>query len=370
MSKKLKLKIGNHTDVGQVRSINQDSFGVSSTDWGDLFIVADGMGGHKGGEVASKLTVQHIIKSFEKDKVLNPLSFLNKSIIEANSIVSKKSSEDISLDGMGTTVVAMIVKGSKAFIAHVGDSRLYIYRNKKYFQITKDHSVVQKMVDEGIIKDSEMETHPRKNQILQAVGLNNIEPSLTAEVIYKNDIILLCSDGLTGEVDTKTIFNLLNSNDMQLSTQKLINEANKNGGNDNITAILVKVLSGGEKNFDPGASQIIQPKKKKLKFSKFLILPIFIIFLLSLFVYNFIIPTDEIEKDKYDQKEYDDENDDNPLNFENNQDSSNVKDTTTVNLSSNNDSLSNIPNENNNHFNSNDTIPTDTINSSNKKRIQ
>jgi protein phosphatase len=267
MSKDLKLRIGNHTDKGMVRKVNQDSFGSVKSDWGKLYVVADGMGGHKGGETASKMIVDHLCQKFEKDKGDNPLNFLNDVIIEANSIVMKKAEEEKELEGMGSTVVAVIISNTNSYIAHVGDSRCYLFRHKTPYQLTKDHSVVQKMFDEGVIDVEDMETHPRKNEILQAVGIGEVKPSLRSEPLYKGDILLLCSDGLSGEVSSKEMLSLIKQKDLMSSAKKLIAMANERGGPDNSTVVLVSVDSGSKpsKNAIPAPIMKVKPVKKTPK---------------------------------------------------------------------------------------------------------
>ena len=260
MSKKLKLSIGNHTDKGMVRKVNQDSFGSAKSGWGKLYVVADGMGGHKGGETASKMAVDYICNKFKKEKIDNPLNFLNDAIIEANSIVIKKAKEEKELEGMGSTVVAVIISNSNAHIAHVGDSRCYIFRQQTPYQLTKDHSVVQRMVDEGVISIDEMETHPRKNEILQAVGIGDVKPSLRSESLFKNDILLLCSDGLSGEVSAKEMWSEVKKGDLMSASKNLVAMANERGGPDNSTVILIKVDSGSKPSKDAIPAPIMQPK--------------------------------------------------------------------------------------------------------------
>lgn len=245
MAGKFSYKVGNHSDKGMVRANNQDSFGSAKNSWGEIYIVADGMGGHKGGEVASQMTVSHITDSFKQaDKNVKPVEFLEKSIQKANQLVVKKGKENKALEGMGTTIVCILMTGNISHIAHVGDSRLYIFRYNKPYFVTKDHSVVQDLLDKGLITAKEAENHPNKNKILQAIGTGNITPSITIEKLYKGDSILLCSDGLTGEVKVNNIHSVIKMNEPVVATERLIARANKNGGSDNITAIVIKVDKG------------------------------------------------------------------------------------------------------------------------------
>jgi len=245
MVKKIdKYSVGNHTHLGMVRKVNQDSFGSAKTAWGDLYVVADGMGGHKGGEIASKLTVSFLCDEFKKKRVEEPNKFLADKLVLADKVVIKKTEDEKKLEGMGTTVVAVIIKENKAYYAHVGDSRIYLFRNKKGMQLTKDHSYVQQLVDQGLIKPNEAENHPQKNKILQAIGIGNINPSLDTIDLYKNDVLLLCTDGLSGEVNKEEMWSTIESSNPMESCKNLVNLANKRGGPDNSTVIIIQINEG------------------------------------------------------------------------------------------------------------------------------
>jgi serine/threonine protein phosphatase PrpC len=250
----IKYSFGNHSDVGKKRKINQDSFGTAKNDWGEIFIVADGMGGHKGGEVASKITVDHMCNAFKiASKDTSPVVFLERTINSANDTVLAKAQEGPEYEGMGTTIVAVIIKDNEAHIAHVGDSRLYLFRYNQPFFKTKDHSFVQDLVDQGLISEAEAETHPNKNRILQAIGTGQVKPDITTQTLYKGDHILICSDGLSGEVNETELFNELNSSKPMVASKSLVDLANERGGPDNITVIAIHI-DKGEK----------PPKKPKL----------------------------------------------------------------------------------------------------------
>jgi len=242
--RKGKYSVGNHTHKGMVRKVNQDSFGSVKTAWGDLYVVADGMGGHKGGETASKLTVTLLCDEFKNNQVKNPTKFLTEKLVLADEVVRKKADDDNKLKGMGTTVVAVIIKNNKAYYAHVGDSRIYLFRNKKGTQLTKDHSYVQQLVDQGLIKPEEAENHPQKNKILQAIGIGNVKPSSDTTDLYKNDFLLLCSDGLSGEVNKEEMWSFIESSSPMESCKNLVNLANKRGGPDNSTVIIIQINQG------------------------------------------------------------------------------------------------------------------------------
>ena len=245
MAQKVSISVGNHTDKGMVRKNNQDSFGSAKNSWGELYIVADGMGGHLGGEVASKIAVDHLCDAFKTGQGENdPIQFLDSTIQEANKAVLNEASKKPEYEGMGTTVVAVIIKNNIAYFAHVGDSRIYLYRYKKKFFVTKDHSVVQDLLDKGLINEQEAENHPQSNRILQAVGTAKISVTITTHELYKGDYLLLCSDGVTGEVTENEILSTVLKLNPMPASKALIDMANKNGGSDNSTCIVIKVENG------------------------------------------------------------------------------------------------------------------------------
>ena len=234
------------SDIGKARDMNQDYYYIP--DWEDevnLYILADGMGGYNGGEVASKLatmtTVNYIKSNFEqtekdRDNILN----LIKSAMEyANMVVYEKSNEDKELEGMGTTLEVCLIYGGKAYIGHVGDSRIYRIRNELIRKLTHDHSYVEKLVNDGTISKEEASHHPKKNMLTKALGCKAfLEPDVTVKTINKNDTILMCSDGLTNMLEEKEIYEIIKE-DYKLAADKLINMANEKGGYDNITAIVI-----------------------------------------------------------------------------------------------------------------------------------
>ena len=239
-----------YSDVGAVRKVNEDAYYISEFDENNngFVIVADGMGGHNGGKTASKTAID-IIAGCIKTSDLKNLggsqieSVLIKSIDDANSAVLGKALCDEKLSGMGTTVVICAVINQKAFIANVGDSRLYLVRNKEISQITKDHSVVQQLIDMGKITKSEAQHHPNKNLITRAVGSDiKTEADIYLCDLKKDDIILLCTDGLTNMVDDLMILDCINKNDdINEAVNILGKTANNNGGYDNITVIALKI---------------------------------------------------------------------------------------------------------------------------------
>ena len=238
------------TDVGLVRDHNEDFYFIHESnvqkDY-SLLIVADGMGGHEAGEVASELSVTCFVEEFDKlelKKVSNIEKHLSDSLKNANSQVFDKSKETETL-GMGTTFTSVLFYDNRLFFAHVGDSRAYLLRKNKMIQITQDHSWVAEQVALGIIKPEDAINHPRNNIITRAIGLNSsVEVDVSSMKVYKGDILLLCSDGLSGLVSDKSIEEIISINDFQKIPDKLIEIANQNGGTDNITVLVGMVTSG------------------------------------------------------------------------------------------------------------------------------
>ena len=235
------------SDIGKARQINEDSYFASKPDDEiQLFIVADGMGGYKGGEIASSMAINsaknYILSNFEKSKIDKEtlLSLVKSSSQYANMVVYEKAQKDEELRNMGTTLDVCLIYQNKAFISHIGDSRIYRIRKEFMRKLTKDHSYVQQLVDEGKITKEEGMNHPKKNMLIKALGCTEfIEPDSMIKGFIRGDIILMCTDGLTNMVSEQEIFNILKNNSSEPSTI-LIAKANKTGGLDNITPIVIK----------------------------------------------------------------------------------------------------------------------------------
>lgn len=235
------------SDIGMARQINEDSYYISKPDDEiKLFIVADGMGGYNGGEVASNLAVQaahnYILSNFEKAKESKELllDLAKNSMQYANKIVYEKALQDEEFKNMGTTLDICLIYGNKAYISHIGDSRIYRIRKEFMRKLTKDHSYVQQLVDEGKITKEESMNHPKKNMLVKALGCTEyIEPDVMIKAFIKGDIILMCTDGLTNMITEEEIFRIIKSNEENPS-EELIKKANENGGLDNITAVIIK----------------------------------------------------------------------------------------------------------------------------------
>jgi len=236
------------SDVGKARELNEDYFSVSyPEDKIQVFILADGMGGYNGGEVASKLAVQ-AAKSYietnydevDKENRELVLRLLKDACQYANMIVYEKATHDPNLSQMGTTLDICLVYQNKVFIAHIGDSRIYRIRREFIRKLTKDHSYVQTLVDEGKITQEESSHHPRKNMLMKALGIQSfIEPDTCVRAFLKDDVILMCSDGLTNMVPESEIYKIIRENPAD-STKLLVQKANDEGGKDNITAIVIR----------------------------------------------------------------------------------------------------------------------------------
>lgn len=233
------------TDVGVKRTMNQDSLYCSDNAVGsfqNLFIVADGMGGHKAGDYASRLCIESMVSMIRSSGSKTPVTLFEEAITYANRTVYQAALEDKEFEGMGTTMVACTLQGDTLYVANIGDSRLYLLR-KELQQITTDHSLVEEMVKIGNITESEARVHPQKNIITRALGIDEMVQADYFELqIQPEDVILLCSDGLTNMVEDDDIEYILHHNQsLEEAGNALIEKANANGGSDNITAVLVQV---------------------------------------------------------------------------------------------------------------------------------
>lgn len=241
------MKTYSITDVGISRTMNQDYYYTSEKSVGNLpnlFIVADGMGGHNAGEYASKYAVETIVRAVEASKSTKPQEIFEDSIKEANRHLIQKASEDVSMSGMGTTVVVLSIIGNTIHVANVGDSRLYLVNNEMH-QITRDHSLVEEMVRRGEVDKELAREHPDKNIITRAVGaIEDIEVDYFEAEICPEDEILMCTDGLTNMLEDESIRIIMKGQrDTAEKAERLIEAANKNGGKDNITVVVIKPFS-------------------------------------------------------------------------------------------------------------------------------
>ena len=235
------------SDVGKVREMNQDYYYISnSLDEVQLYILADGMGGYNGGEIASKIAVEtaknyieNNFKEIEKDRD-SIIQLLGSSMEYANMVVYEKSQEKPELHGMGTTLEICLIYNNKVYIGHIGDSRIYRIRKEFIRKLTQDHSYVQKLVKEGKITKEQAEVHPQKNMLARALGCNAfVEPDVMVKGFLKDDILVMCSDGLTNMVKTEIIYQEANKN-IEQAPKELVRIANENGGKDNVTVVIIK----------------------------------------------------------------------------------------------------------------------------------
>jgi len=238
------------SDIGKAREINEDSYYITEDPLNkiQLFILADGMGGCNGGEIASRQAIlsakNYIENNFEdtpKDKD-SLIQLVASSLEYANMVIYEESKKDINLEGMGTTLEVCLIYNNRAYIGHIGDSRIYRIRKDFIRKLTQDHSYVQKLVQDGTITKEEAEHHPKKNMLMKALGVNAfVEPDVMVKGFQKGDILIICSDGLTNMVDINDIFKAVNQN-FEMATKDLVDLANQNGGIDNITIITIKNL--------------------------------------------------------------------------------------------------------------------------------
>ncbi|MGI6010560.1 MAG: Stp1/IreP family PP2C-type Ser/Thr phosphatase [Ruminococcus sp.] len=238
------MKVYSVTDVGQVRQSNQDYIYASSRQIGNLpnlFIVADGMGGHNGGDFASRYAVETFVETVKADTNFNPIKIIRNAIETANRELLKEAKKNEKLRGMGTTVVAATVVGHYAYVANVGDSRLYI-AGQKMDQVTRDHSLVGEMLRMGELSKEEARTHPDRNIITRALGTgNDVAIDFFDVKLEKDAKIVLCSDGLYGMVSDEEMYDVLREcGDGSDPSVALMEKANENGGKDNIAVIVVE----------------------------------------------------------------------------------------------------------------------------------
>src|SRR5689334_20485997 len=254
------------TDVGMIRSGNEDNFEVDASRDRGMFIVADGMGGHAAGEVASEMAVQTVkreligvLKDLEGDAAA--VQKLTDALRKANRTIHDRTITEVDKQGMGTTASVLLVSPTRYLIGQVGDSRVYLLRDGALAQLTKDHSYVQEQVDAGFLTPEQARYHPYSNVITRCVGASpDVEPDIYRGDVKIGDLFLVASDGLTGMVDDRRLAQLLSSRaEPERKVQALISEANGRGGLDNITAIIVQVLETGPASTDPNLTSEVKP---------------------------------------------------------------------------------------------------------------
>ena len=231
-------------DVGRCRDINQDYIFLSEEPMGNLpnlFLVADGMGGHRAGDLASEYTVSRVCEAVTKSMQKIPFQILKGAFQYANQKLIEKAGESPAYAGMGTTLVAVTVQDDTAYVANVGDSRLYKIGGT-IEQITEDHSLVEEMVRMGEISKEEARNHPEKNIITRAIGVSEtVEPDYFDTKLEKGECLLLCSDGLSNMLEDAQIKEILDRRtNLRSGAEELVREANRNGGKDNIAVVLIE----------------------------------------------------------------------------------------------------------------------------------
>lgn len=231
------MRFGMTTHVGKVREKNEDSMGAR----GSLFIVADGMGGHNAGEIASALVVEHVLgmdvdaESFE--------DALQDAVDRANAALLETARENSDCSGMGTTLAVLKLMDNRAYIAHVGDSRVYHWRDGVLQRMTRDHSLVEELIQNGGITSEQARNHPQRHILTRALGSSESPEVAFAQIAYvPGDRFLICSDGLTGVISDEELAKILGSiDDLQALAEHLVDLANERGGPDNITVITVEL---------------------------------------------------------------------------------------------------------------------------------
>src|SRR5258708_10410176 len=254
VAKLLRLDVAQLTDVGRKREHNEDNMAyVIPKDQqvmakkGALFIVADGMGGHAAGEVASEIAVDTVSYVYYQDDSDDVSVSLLHAIKRANALIHQRAAENMLRSGMGTTCVAAVLRGNMAYIANVGDSRAYLVRNGQVKQGSQDHSWVAEQVRAGLLTEEQARTHAQRNVITRSLGTQaDVEIDVYHEELHEGDSLVLCTDGLSGLVSDEELLRIVDQFVPQESVYHLVERATENGGPDNITAIVVRVHEGGE----------------------------------------------------------------------------------------------------------------------------
>jgi serine/threonine protein phosphatase PrpC len=251
----VRIEVGSATDIGRVRERNEDSILVDPP----LYVVADGMGGHRGGQVASQLALETM-----EELAADGSGSLAEHVRRANRAVWDRALEDERLAGMGTTLTAARIDGSAALLAHVGDSRAYLLREGMLRQLTTDHTLVARMVSSGEISEAEADVHPHKNVLTRAIGTDEqVEVDEDTVALQADDRLLLCSDGLTGMVTEEQIQAILEHSDgAQQAADRLVKAANRAGGIDNISVVVLDAIGEGDDETPGPGRRVATPSSR------------------------------------------------------------------------------------------------------------
>ncbi len=239
----MKLRSTGLSDVGLKREANEDFFALDES--AGLFVVADGLGGHVAGRVASELAVGRFLASMGAPGSASDLARLRAACVSAHQAILERVAADSALRGMGTTLSALWFREGRVALAHVGDSRIYVFRDRKLHGLTFDHSLVNEMIFRGALTHRQARTHPYRHVITRALGVgDSIEPDTVELGALPGDIFLLCSDGITGQMDHEDLAQVLlaGGSDLETTAQRLIDIANESGGDDNATVVLAELV--------------------------------------------------------------------------------------------------------------------------------
>lgn len=252
MTRRPSVLAGDRTDPGQARELNEDAWGTPETMRVDpvllerkgwLYAVADGMGGHAAGDVASQQAIATLFQEYYADPSTDIAKSLQRAFQTANEVIHEQASTDQTKAGMGTTLVAAVIREDQLYVANVGDSRAYLIRDGKAQQLTRDHSWVDAQVRSGLLTAEEARQHIYRSIITRALGTKpQVKTDIFPHKLRPNDAILLCSDGLSNEVDDDTIGEIISREQPQAAADELTRQAKESGGHDNITAVVVRVL--------------------------------------------------------------------------------------------------------------------------------
>ncbi|MFW5628521.1 MAG: Stp1/IreP family PP2C-type Ser/Thr phosphatase [Candidatus Cloacimonadaceae bacterium] len=275
---------GNLSDVGRVRDENQDYYGRYSGTFGDLLLICDGMGGYQGGSIASRMAVEIISEHFKSLTAHYDVKYeIEQAAMQAQIQIKKHQAEKPETEKMGTTLVLLLIREGNYWFAHIGDSRIYLKRDGKTNQLTKDHSLVQEMLDGGIIEPEQAKDHPKGNIITRALGTDNYSPDIKGPYQLKTgDVFMLCSDGMYEYLEHEEISEYMDK-EPQDACEVFVALANQRGGKDNITVQVVKISGELMENSSSG--------KKLHKWIVAIVLAIVALIAVRFIIVRFVMPT-------------------------------------------------------------------------------